>query len=261
MKKILYLLLFVLVLSSCSKKEEHNYEKLMAVLYVQNSAEVQALYYQGFNIAKEKLTAYLKSENNAKKPVVVVDIDETMLDNSPYEANNILNNLEFSKEKWKEWSDREEALALPGALDFALFAQENNVEVFYISNRRVNELEATISNLKKEGFPFADKEHVYLRTDEGSKKARRAMVSENHEIVLLIGDNLGDLSEIFENRSENNGKNTVEQFKTEFGSRFIVLPNPMYGSWENPFYEGKKELNTEEKLQLKLKKLRSFIAN
>jgi 5'-nucleotidase (lipoprotein e(P4) family) len=202
----------------------------------------------------------LKTQN--KPLAVVVDIDETMLDNSPFETALIDSAGNLSK--WHNWTSKASARALPGALEFALYSQGKGVEIFYITNRDDNERTATLINLQKEGFPYANEDHLLTRSDlnyatgnTSSKSGRRAKVAENHTIVLLIGDNLNDFSEIFEDRSHNDGKEAVEKNREQFGKLFIVLPNPMYGAWEKPLYNYKDGLSEEQKtLMLKEKLLK-----
>lgn len=228
-----------LLLSSCktnSEKESFNQDHLIyATIWYHNSPEMKALYYQGFNIAGERLKQIIKTKT-AKPKAVVVDIDETMLNNSPFQAQEIIDNKEFSSEYWNEWSQLARAEATPGAVEFSKLCDSLGIPIFYISNRKVNEFDATLRNLDSLGFAYAKPEFIMLRENESSKKARREKVMENYEIVLLIGDNLNDFSEVFEDRSNNWGIPTVEEFKKEFGNRFIILPNPMYGAWEKNIY-------------------------
>ncbi|MEW5845193.1 MAG: 5'-nucleotidase, lipoprotein e(P4) family [Bacteroidota bacterium] len=219
-----------------TKKEQYYQDYLIyATIWYQNSPEMKALYYQGFNIAGERLKQFSKVKTTKPK-AVVVDIDETMLNNSPFQAQEIIDNKEFSGDFWNEWSQLAKAEATPGAVEFSKLCDSLGVALFYISNRKVNEFEATLRNLDSLGFAFAKPEFLILRDNESSKKARREKIMERYEIVLLIGDNLNDFSEIFEDRSNSWGNPTVEQFKKEFGYRYIILPNPMYGDWEKNIY-------------------------
>jgi len=262
MKKIsILVVLFSLVLFSCNNtavdekvvtetdglrvsKMEHI---VMSVVWYQQSAEMQACYYQTFNFAKR-----LVDENKAKATTdlpkaVVVDVDETMLDNSPFEVERIRTGTAYSNENWKEWTDQMKAKALPGAVEFAKYAEEKGVEVFYISNRKLNEVESSIKNLKAEGFPFVDEAHILFKDQTSDKTERRAIVSENYEIILLIGDNLGDFDELFNERTENMGFDKVNEHKDNFGSKFLILPNPMYGTWEKVVYNGDYSISDKEK--------------
>ena len=261
-------ILISIVLISCSSTQKTTIssscaqEKLLvAVAWYQNSAEMTALYYQGFNIAKLRLDQAVQANISGKSLAVVVDIDETMLDNSPFETS-LINSADF-QQGWYNWTTKASAKALPGALEFTRFAQNKQVEIFYITNRDDNERGVTLKNLLNEGFPYATDDHLLTKNDlayssgnTSSKAGRRAKVSEKHEIILLIGDNLNDFSEIFEDRSVNNGKEVVEKNMEQFGQKFIILPNPMYGAWEKPLYNYREGLNDAEKSQMLKNKLR-----
>ena len=258
-------ILLSVILVSCSSTQKatvatRNQEKLLvAVAWYQHSAEMTALYYQGFNIARQRLDVAVDTNLSGRSLAVVVDIDETMLDNSPFETT-LIRNTDFQK-GWSDWTSKASVKALPGALEFAKYAQSKQVHIFYVTNRNDNERDATIRNLQNEGFPYATRDYVLTRSDlsystgnTSSKTGRRTKIAENHEIILLIGDNLNDFSEVFEDRSINNGKDAVVKNQSQFGNRFVILPNPMYGAWEEPLYDYKEGLSDEEKsLLLKAK--------
>ena len=212
---------------------------IQAVLWYQSSPEMQALYLQGFNMAKTNLVSFVKDQTDKPK-VVVVDIDETMLDNSPFEGRLIHTGKSFKPEIWKEWSDKAKAKALPGAVDFTRFAKSLGVRVIYISNRDTSEIAGTLKNLNDEGFEFAVKENVFFKTNESSKDARRKLVSEKYEIVMLIGDNLSDFSTVFDKRDGSSEYARLNELKSQFGYRYIILPNPTYGDWEKSITKGCK---------------------
>jgi len=264
MKKVfLGFIVIIVILLSCNTVEKNKnsistQESLVyATIWFQNSPEMQACYYQGFNLAKERVNEIVKTKS--KKPkAVVVDIDETMLDNSAFQAQQIFDSKSFTSEFWKEWTDLAKATALPGAIEFSRYCDSLGVEVFYISNRKINEIRATLKNLDSLGFAFAKEENMLFKEDVSSKKVRRDKISEKYEIVLLIGDNLNDLSEVFENRGNDWGTSTVEKYKMEFGKRFIILPNPMYGDWEKNVYGGKRDLTEEQKSEARKKALKGF---
>lgn len=230
---------------------ENNYTKneylVQATLWYQRSAEMRALYYQTFNMAKIVLDDKLMRIRLSKPAAIVFDIDETLLDNSPFETESIRTGNNYSKELWMEWTTMEKANALPGAVDFVNHVQDKGVEVFYISNRYHDELNETINNLKKHGFPNADTVHVLLKKDKSDKTSRRNIVSENHTIVMFVGDNLCDFTQEFANRGEDLGFNLVDEHKFEFGSAFIILPNPMYGEWVKAINGNKYDLPDDER--------------
>jgi 5'-nucleotidase (lipoprotein e(P4) family) len=203
-----------------------------ATLWYQHSAEMRACYYQAFNWAKVMLNQNLNSDTSSKLPAVVLDIDETLLDNSPFNGFMILENTEYTIEDWKCWTVKAQANALPGAIDFLNYANSLGVEIFYVSNRMVDELSQTIVNMDSLGFPEIGADHFFLKTDSSNKRERRNSIVENYSIILFVGDNLGDFSNDFDERTNNYAFSDVDEQKDQFGSRYIILPNPMYGSWE-----------------------------
>ena len=263
MKKSTFLFLGIaIILNACqqnsfeeSKSQDH---LIMSTLWYQKSGEMKAIYYQCFNWAKLRVDMTLAESNTETKMAVVVDIDETMLDNSPFETNCISTGKGYSKETWRNWTSQINAKALPGAVEFSKYAESKGIEVFYISNRSVDEFEVTLKNLQKENFAFADSSHLLLESNTSSKKPRRDIVRENYEIILLIGDNLIDFSELFEDRSTNYGFDIVEENSEKFGKLFIVLPNPMYGNWEKEVFDNKKGLSNKEKYHLRKSNLIAY---
>ncbi len=259
----LIVVISALLLASCVSKTDFDGGKksqahlLYATIWFQRSPEMQALYYQGYNLASLRLSEFVK-QKTSKPKAVVVDIDETMLDNSPFEAQVIFDNAEFSPELWKKWTSMAKAKALPGAVEFSQFCDSLGVEVIYISNRKVDEIDVTVKNLDSLGFAFARKENMFFKEKVSSKRDRREKVSEKYEIVMLIGDNLNDLSEVFENRGVDWGASVVEQNRREFGNRFIMLPNPMYGEWEKNIFKASDTLNDEQKKAARLKVIYGF---
>jgi len=219
--------------------------QVAAVLYMQKAAEYRALAFQAYNIARLRLDADLDKKNVKKLPkdqrklprAIVVDIDETVLDNSPAQAFAIKNGRGFNTADWYAWGDMKKAKAIPGAVDFLNYAVSKGVKIFYVSNRDEVQKAATIENLKNVGFNDISSDNVLLRTAESGKDARRAIAGTKHRIVMLIGDNLDDFTSAFEKKSVADRFAEVEKARTEFGNRFIVLPNAMYGTWENAIYE------------------------
>ena len=108
-------------------------------------------------------------------------------------------------------------------------------------------------------LPNADTSHVFLRTTSSEKQARRDRVLETHEVVLYMGDNLSDFSDVFDNQSTESRNQLVEDMQASFGDKFIVFPNPMYGDWESKgIYENNRGWTNEQKDSIRLSKLVSF---
>lgn len=251
----------LLSLSSCKSTDVQKREySVQSVMWQQNAAEYRALCYQAFNTAKLNLDQFMaNAEKSDKTPAIITDIDETVFDNSFYNAKLIELNEEFTPEEWARWSELEEAEAVPGAKEFLNYAKEKGVEIFYITNRHVDEEEGTIRNMEKLNFPFADKEHLLLMSDTGSKKDRFAKVEENHHVFMYMGDNLSDFTSKFRAPSTKERNDLADELRHEFGVKFIVLPNPMYGDWETKgIYEGKSDWTDQQKDSIRKAAIRAY---
>ena len=258
MKKYLIVLLSILSCNQPDYKNDNDY-KIQAQVWTQNSAEYRALCYQAFNAAKMNLDALFFFEKEYDKPLAIIaDVDETVLDNSPYDGKLILNNTTYNRESWVEWGNLEIAKAIPGSLEFLIYASEKNVEIFYISNRYSEQLEATVNNLKKLGFPDAKESNVLLRGDTRSKSERRKSVSDNYEVIMLIGDNLSDFNDEFEIKLYDERSDQTDKLKNEFGTKLIVLPNPNYGDWESNGLFGGKSFDNFQKDSIRKVKIKSY---
>ncbi|MGH9458717.1 MAG: 5'-nucleotidase, lipoprotein e(P4) family, partial [Thermoanaerobaculia bacterium] len=229
---------------------------LYATLWLQTAAEYRAAALQTFTTAGRAVedaladpvwTAAVEQETAPAglPPAVIVDIDETVLDNSPYEARLIRDRETFSGETWNAWVEERAALAVPGAVEFAREAAARGVTVFYVSNRDASAELATRENLRAAGFPLDRRtDVVLLRGERGwtesDKSARRAAVASTHRILLLVGDDLGDfLPNVRVSRAERDA--LVSRYEEKWGTSWFVVPNPMYGSWERAILEGAED--------------------
>jgi len=234
-----------------------NEQLVMGTLWYQTSAEMRAISYQAFNMARLIFDIDLEKETSGKKRAVVVDVDETVLDNSPYETGVIGQDHGYPT-GWGEWINDAKAEALPGAVEFLNYVVEKGADVFYVSNRKVRFKEATMKNLKALGFPQVMDMHVLLREDTSDKEPRRQKVRENNRIVLLMGDNLNDFHSIFRKKGVDERLAAVDGLKEEFGKKFIVLPNPMYGEWEGAVYNYNWKMSPEEKSEARKSSLTTW---
>jgi 5'-nucleotidase (lipoprotein e(P4) family) len=253
MKYILFISSMIFLLSCKSKQETTNghIRNTMATIYVQQSPEYIALAEQAFAQARFSLDNQFKT---ATSPLaVVLDIDETVLDNSPYQAKQILENFNFP-DHWDEWVKKEAARPIPGSLAFLQHADSRGIVIFYISNRKQHLIEATINNLTKYGYPQVDTNHIMLRTSTSSKEERRQKVlDQGLEIAVLIGDNLDDMSAEFEVDDPSKRNEAVFANQSKFGTKYIVLPNPTYGKWvqNRGFYNAKLNQDSLARVNLK----------
>ena len=253
-----FLPLMALCLAACSTapvsreaspSPAHN--NLNSTVWMQNSAEYEAVTRGAFQNAIEQLRQAAadpdwnalpeaeRSAGGAGLPLaVIVDADETMVDNSPYQARNIRDNASYSIERWQQWVNEQNARAVPGALQFAKQAEALGVTIFFVTNRAYPaEYAGTVGNLRKLGFPLADDNSNLLlmgdpRAPEHEKGTRRRWVGERYRVALLMGDNLGDFVDGYRTTVEQR-QALVERYADWWGTRWIMLPNPAYGSWES----------------------------
>jgi len=233
--------------------------QVSATLWFQKSAEARAIYLQTYNFAKSVFDDKLKKDRfklKKKKPkAIITDIDETVLNNSPYNARLIETGTSYNENSWSKWVNEKQAKALPGAVNFMNYVKEKGVDVFYISNRNVKHLKATLENLKNIGFPFADTKHILLKDKTSDKTARRNIVLQNYDVILYLGDNLRDFDENFKYAKNRNRADSVAKYKDLFGAEYIIFPNPMYGEWEKAVYKGDFSKSDAEKRKMRMETL------
>jgi 5'-nucleotidase (lipoprotein e(P4) family) len=258
--------------SSGKQASVDNDYQTYAILWTQSSAEYRALAYQTFALARLRLDADLRrypsmaqrrfhsARGSFLPPAVVVDVDETVLDNSRFQAELVLRGLAYTPEGWTAWCERAEAGAVPGAVDFLNYAAMRGVRVFYITNRRLSEKPGTIKNLQRLGFPRVTETTVMVREDgmTSSKESRQRKIKEHYRVALLVGDNLNDFNDDFAGKSIAGRAAQVDRERAEFGLRLIVVPNPMYGDWEKAIYDNKSPLTEEEKRTYRLAALKGM---
>jgi len=225
---------------------------LNAVLWMQRSVEYRASALTAFALARVRLEQALADPSwtaapreqtgryQSLPPAVILDIDETLLDNSGYQAWMALKDTTFDPKTWNAYVNTVTSLAIPGAVEFATYAAARGVKVFYISNRAAEEEPATRKNLEKLGFPLDDKIDTVLsareQPDWGSAKGtRRAVVARNYRVLLNVGDNFGDFVDEYRG-TEAERLRVMEEHKDRWGREWIMLANPAYGSFESaPF--------------------------
>ena len=208
-------------------------QKDHSMYWHKNSAEYKALCLQAYNAAKNKLDLEL-SKNVDETLAIVADIDETILNNTPYNEMLIEENTSYNQENWSHWVNKKIATAVPGSLDFFNYADSKGVEIIYLSNRRVENYEPTKENLISLGFPFKESTQMLLRTNSRDKDERRKSI-ENYNIIMFIGDNLGDFDSTFFDKDNEERWEISKSKKEKFGDSFILIPNLIYGDWEVGF--------------------------
>lgn len=229
-------------------------QNLMGTLWHQASHEKRAIYYQGYNIGKLRIDMALTKEYS-KKLAIIMDIDETVLDSGPHQALNIRTGQSYPYH-WDKWVENGKSEALPGAIDFLTYADSKNISIFYFSNRKYSQTDATIRSLQYIGAPQANAEHVLLQ-ERGGKNGRFEKIAETHEILLFFGDNLSDFPKFY-GKSNQEINDMVEENKYLFGDKLIIFPNPMYGDWEGILYHHDYDLPDTVKREIRYNNLKYF---
>lgn len=254
-------------------EEITQHDDLDATLWMRTSVEYKANCVAAYDLAKIRLdealadkswTAATEQKNSYKDlpPAVIVDADETVLDNSAYEAWTVVHNTHYSGKTWDAFVKDEVSSSVPGALDFAKYAASKGVKVFYVTNRSEGQKDATKANLEKLGFPMGGNVDTVLTKDKakgwGSNKGtRRAFIAKDYRILLLLGDNLGDFTDSFRGSPEDRLP-VYEKAAAHWGHDWIVIANPTYGSWEQAPFKGNYSLSPAERRQMQIDALKPW---
>ena len=303
-------------------------ENLLAILWVQRSAEFRGLSYQAYNMAtmevdkalarrreeeialrKTRAKTNVASQQNPLRPLaVVLDIDDTIVCHAPLEFYYLEHpEAKLTYKAWEQWIAQHNEL-LPGARDFLKHADKRGVQVFYVTGRGPQDRAVTTSFLQKAGLPFTDESHLLMNDRSGSKMNHFVKLSRRYDIICYLGDNVADFP-IGAFRDENatkylktaDNKNTsdsvsshsgvkdakqndvkinrpmpldipamlkhdknktrnaiIDAHKKDFGTKFILLPNPMYGDWEYNLAKKYRKLPAEQRIALRKAAMKSF---
>lgn len=209
----------------------------MAVAWKETAAEYDALYLQGFAVARDRVEQALRqrAQTPGGKPLAVVsDLDDTVLDTRDFWRETIAAGEQFfSDARWDAWVAKNRVRATPGAVAFLEFCLDNGVEVFYITNRDQGEetTRLALGNMAAAGLPFADDAHLTVLTADSNKEPRQHAIAGTHEIVVFLGDNLNDFSRGYYLPHFESRRARLEDDREQFGRRFILFPNPTDGHW------------------------------
>ena len=237
---------------------------LLSTLFVQRSAEYQALCMQTYRGAALQLPSLLDSVRRhlgsaallQRPAAVVLDLDETVLDNSPYAGWQIRHGSAYSSPSWQAWVDRAEAGAIPGVRDYLTTAQQLGLRIYYLSNRKRSQWAATERNLQALGLPLDGLDSLWLRVESSDKQARRDALANQATVLQWVGDNLQDMNNFKSYSTEEERLQVVQGQAERLGRDWILLPNPVYGPWEDlwhtssePSVEATSSLRKERLLQ------------
>ena len=241
---------------------------LNATLWVSNSVEYKANTLGAFALAQMRLDQALADKSwsaigqtdAADKPLaIVVDADETVIDNGPYESWLVKTGQDYSGKTWGAWVAAGQARAIPGAVEFAKYADSKGVKVFYVTNRSADQEDATRKNMEALGFPMGGNVDVFLMSKEkedwtSKKGTRRDFVGKDYRVLLLLGDNYGDFSDDY-GKSEAERLTSLQGNMAHIGHDWIFIANPEYGSFESAPFNSDYKLSPDQRRQMKIDSL------
>jgi len=238
-------LVSMLALAACASPPPD--ERLHSTLWVQTSAEYVISTRQVYEMATRELDAALadpgwtaldKGHTGAElRPAIIVDVDETVLDNSGHTGRMIRAREGFTVDSWRQWVGEAAAPPVPGAAEYLRAASERGITVFYVTNRHHVLEDATRRNLLADGLPVAQGEDVVLTREEREgwgrdKSTRRAFVDQSYRVLQVVGDDLADFVQLPKGADEEQRQQLAMDNVGRWGTCWFLIPNPMYGSWE-----------------------------
>ncbi|MSP77353.1 MAG: 5-nucleotide phosphatase [Rhodospirillaceae bacterium] len=239
-------------------------DMLLATLWTQRSVEFKGNALTVYALARYRLDEALADKNwtaapaeqkgdyQNLPPAIILDVDETVLDNSRYQVWMMRANQSFSTKTWNEFCAAQVSTAVPGAVEFTRYADSKGVKVFYVTNRGVETKDDTRKNMEKLGFPMGGNVDTLLmqseKPDWGSQKGtRRAVIAKDYRILLNFGDNFGDFDDRYRGSLADRDK-AFEENRARWGREWLVIANPTYGSFDTaPFGHDFKKSREEQR--------------
>lgn len=243
-------------LSAGYQLEEQN---VSAINWMQQSGEYDALAYQAFNGARQAFDAAKPTKGRRK--AVIVDLDETMIDNTAYAGWRVKQGAPYTEKTWARWMAAEQARPIAGAVEFARHVNSNGGTMFYVTNRDVKSYAPTAANIRKLGFPGVSAKTLLLNSGQSNKQGRfDSIKAEGYEVVVYVGDNLNDFGTATYHKSNQQRRAFVEASREAFGTKYFMLPNPSYGDWISGMAPDYYKQSPEKQLEINGKSIRSWVA-
>jgi acid phosphatase len=244
---------------------------LNATLWMSNSVESRANALAVYALARirldqalaDKTWSALDQKDAADKPLaIILDLDETVLDNNLYETWLIKQSTDYASATYDAWTRDMQATAIAGAIDFLQYADSKGVKLFYVTNREATQEEATRRNMEKLGAPMGGNVDTFLMSREkpdwtSKKGTRRDFVAKDYRVVMLFGDNYGDFSDDAA-KSETERMASFEANKAHFTRDWFVIANPEYGSFESAPFNHNFSLPADTRRKMKIDALPSW---
>lgn len=230
---------------------------LYSVAWKQTAAEYEALYYQGFNIARMHVELALANHKKGDKPLAIVsDFDDTLVQPLAYWGTLVDKNIDFFDDAiWDEWIPTNGMVASPGAKEFLEFCKQNGVEIFYITSRDQGDrtFEYALGNIKHLGFPLKDESHLTVLRDTSNKETRQNEIMETYDVAVFLGDSLNDFRRKYYIKGDVEGRKAkMEEDRALYGNKYVLFPNPTDGHWMAAIFgQSEPEANDENRAILK----------
>jgi len=210
----------------------------MAAAWKQTAAEYDALYYQGFNLATDRVKQVIQarpaSATRSIPLAVIADLDDTLLDTRGYWRALLADGLElFDDARWDAWVTANGPTAAPGAITFLQFCHMANVRVFVVTSRDQGDktFDIALANIEAAGLPYVERDHLTVVTGGSNKEPFQADLARTYDVVAYLGDNLNDFKRAYYLTSVESRRTRMAEDQAEFGRKFILFPNPTDGHW------------------------------
>lgn len=259
-----------------SPEIRYGQEGLQGVVWMQTAVEYQALSRQAYAAAKRALDLALADPTwsavtelttvvaGERRHAIILDLDETCLDNSAYQALLTQRAEGHTEEAFEAHIRSGQVTAVPGAVEFLRYAESRGVAIFYVTNQRKGVEDATRENLRRLGLPLPEGEDTLLTVGEmpdwvSDKSSRRLFVAQKYRVLLLVGDDFNDfLSANAKSLAEREA--LLARYGDWFGTKWFILPNPMYGSWERAALAGAGS-SPEDRFDARMRAIRTKVVD
>jgi len=231
---------------------------LTAVAWKRASAEYEALYHQGFNVAQMYVERRLEerravqADPNVLPVAVITDLDDTVLDTREYWRELVDAGIDFFDDaRWDAWVAKSPGRSTPGAFEFLTFCQDRKVEVFYITSRDqgAQTMALALKQMKTAALPYADEAHLTVIKDS-DKEPRQVAIKQKYDVVVMLGDNLNDFRRYYYVADREERLQRMNEDAAEFGRKFILFPNPTDGHWVRAIFGTSEPAPTPENRSL-----------
>jgi len=227
---------------------------LWATAYKQTAAEFYALCHQAYNLARMRIDVALAEHETGDPPLAVItDMDNTILHALSYWGHLINEGRDFFDDAiWDEWLPNNLITAVPGSIDFFNYCISKDVDVFYVTNRDQGErtFEYALAHLRYLNFPIDSEDKLFVFRESSDKSPAKQKIEETHDVALMLGDNLNDYRRDYYVKDIDERRSLMERDRDDWGTKFILIPNPTDGHWVRAIFGDSEPAPTDENRQV-----------